>query len=84
MRTIIVIAMKTVSFLNQTLQILLKKSSKLKLFHNVTDRGDISPSNFVPLGNGEKWGIFFTPLGKNGEYFFSPNYPQIGLNIGIF
>ena len=39
----------------------------------VANRGCISPSKFLPLGNGEKWGgkIFsHGEMGKNGESYF--------------
>ena len=38
-----------------------------RAYTDISPRGDISLSKFVPLGNEEKWGIFFSPLGKNGE-----------------
>ena len=50
-----------------------KDDSRLMSCHSsygiiLISRGDISPSNFVPLGNGEKWGIFFSPLNEYINY----------------
>ena len=62
-----------------------KKSSINMNF--VKCRGCISPSKFLPLGNGEKWGgKFFShgEMGKNGESYFGFELTKNGTKSTLF